>query len=160
MPGLALAAFPPLDAIHVTPLPQQQLITPLRVAKPSNDPMIEAITARLHTLLTTVQRQNHQAKSTTRRRLPAVPSTRRQPNNLEIQRRSNGTPRQIKGDMLTPAVSSSLRTRKAQHETTAHHFLRTHRTLLGIQTPDKEFKLMRHTTDTLGRHHLRFQLCH
>ncbi|MBI1987335.1 MAG: hypothetical protein HYS70_03170 [Nitrospinae bacterium] len=67
-----------------------------------------------------------------------------------------GTPMQIKGKMLQPAVLDAAKSQEDRDEKTARAFLRAYRHLLRLKDPDRELKLSRLDRDDLGRRHLRF----
>jgi bacillolysin len=73
---------------------------------------------------------------------------------VTISWRSDGTPRQIRGELQQSRLSSN-----ASHESpidTARQFLRDNRGLLKLDDPDAELVVTDRSTDELGRTHVRF----
>lgn len=76
---------------------------------------------------------------------------------VKLSYHENGTPSEIKGGVLQPALAGALTLGVNRHEETARNFLRANRELLMLADPDQELKLARTQEDDLGRRHLLFQ---
>ena len=71
--------------------------------------------------------------------------------------RRNGTPSELKGTMLEPALTGPTRLAADRYVETARGFLRASRKLLLLEDPDSELGLRTRESDQLGRQHLRFR---
>jgi Zn-dependent metalloprotease len=93
-----------------------------------------------------------QAKLAIVRRLESIAGGK-----VKLAFHENGTPSEIKGGLLEPALVGALTAGVDRHEETARNFLRANRELLLLADPDQELKLAKTEGDNLGRRHLLFQ---
>ncbi|MFN8640969.1 MAG: hypothetical protein U0802_04655 [Candidatus Binatia bacterium] len=141
---LATAA-PALPPVRVVPLRgATNAAAPVDVAAPV-DARAVALAARLRRLAPRLD-----APPAARAALAAL---RAEVDDLRVSWRADaGTPRQIRGGVLQPA----LRIGQGDAADTARAFLRAHRGLMRLDAPDDELQLERRERDALGRTRLRF----
>ncbi|MGE0820676.1 MAG: M4 family metallopeptidase [Candidatus Binatia bacterium] len=124
------------------------------------DPRAVAVAQQLRLQLSSLQTANRRTAtlaSMTPEQVQAFAALEQQAQaEVEVRLRpTTGTPMQISGAMLHPAVPGGI-PGPTRDEKTARTFLRTYCHLLQLDSPDHELTLTQHNVDSLGRCHLRF----